>query len=696
MKQLTFRHRQNHIIKFIVVVLFLFSILAFGNNEKASASSDIEVTMLKDLNRELINNLGGSIAYNGEFYLLITRDGDLLKSKDGKEWNHYNSEAIYSSGIKDGFAPVVSRKIIWDGKQFICVLRYSLATSPDGNLWTFTNIPHPDASKEYQFQDLILAGDKYILVAQDYDKDKGGFVTPGPNTFFYSNDFVTFHQGIKQSMDESISGERPIDNLAWNGKSFLAGGNGSAKSSDGIHWQGTYANYNGYNYIWDGKMFWAAFQGDIFASNAQGEEITRIEVQDYEGLSDVHLATIGFNGAEYVAGGYRLGGSEEDPLVLFHSTNGKKWEKITVPGGASGIETIFPTSDGFLLLGSKVWYFENKSLNTPSSWALSDIQEAKSYQLISKDLSSLYRSNITRQQFSELCVRIYETFTGKTANSPVSNPFIDTTNPYVLKAYALGIVRGQESNRFAPNNPITRQDLAVMMYSTLKLANIDLNPSRDQWQKPYTDLDQVAKYAKPALQFFNDAGIINGKEAGKIVPRGNTTREEAIAIMMRVIEKYNPRPDALVPVEPAAPAEPELTPIEKATRFLNDNGYSIQITDRDEDYIEYEIILNQRKVFTYGVHPNGDKYNRKYNSWVQVETLPHLDSKLLKDAQEFIQLVTGTSETGLAESILRMAEEHNYVYDGNDVYLTLNGLDILYDTLDQGYYGQYTILRFNS
>jgi Tat protein secretion system quality control protein TatD with DNase activity len=80
------------------------------------------------------------------------------------------------------------------------------------------------------------------------------------------------------------------------------------------------------------------------------------------------------------------------------------------------------------------------------------------------------------------------------------------------------------------------------------------------------------------------------------------------------------------------------------------------VTKRESNYIKYEIQYDHKVVFTYGIHPNGDEYSSS-NSWVQIET-------------------------GLADSILRTAEEHGYDYNYNDVTFSNNGLDVIYYILD--------------
>ena len=56
---------------------------------------------------------------------------------------------------------------------------------------------------------------------------------------------------------------------------------------------------------------------------------------------------------------------------------------------------------------------------------------------------------ITREEFAELAVLLYEKVTDKSETvSP--NPFTDTTNPQILKAYKLGITAGTSQTTFSP------------------------------------------------------------------------------------------------------------------------------------------------------------------------------------------------------------------------------------------------------
>ncbi|MBG0764770.1 MAG: hypothetical protein H0S78_07770, partial [Tissierellales bacterium] len=76
---------------------------------------------------------------------------------------------------------------------------------------------------------------------------------------------------------------------------------------------------------------------------------------------------------------------------------------------------------------------------TQSAWAESELKEAFDYNLTYPDVMNNYKKNITREEFSTLVVRLYEELTGDEAKID-KDPFFDTNNKEVLKAYNLGIV----------------------------------------------------------------------------------------------------------------------------------------------------------------------------------------------------------------------------------------------------------------
>lgn len=167
-----------------------------------------------------------------------------------------------------------------------------------------------------------------------------------------------------------------------------------------------------------------------------------------------------------------------------------------------------------------------------SSWAVAEIDLAVQAGLTIPDILSNFQNSITREEFCEVAVKLYEALSGKTAQPINPNPFTDTSNSEILKAYNLGIVKGTAADKFSPNKNITRQEICVMLLRALKA----VEPGADYSATgvaAFPDESLISDWAIDAVRYMSKAGIIKGVGAGKIDPLGNTTREHAILLVYR-------------------------------------------------------------------------------------------------------------------------------------------------------------------
>ena len=178
----------------------------------------------------------------------------------------------------------------------------------------------------------------------------------------------------------------------------------------------------------------------------------------------------------------------------------------------------------------------------PSSWAVTEIDKAFEYGLTTWRILSNFRADITREEFCELAVKLYEVLVKEESTVYTYNPFDDTDNSKVLKAYNLGIVKGVSKNRFSPENPITRQEICVMIYRTLNLALPELKTDIISGLD-FSDKNLIASWAVDAVGFLNNQGIMKGTGNNRIEPLKNTTREEAIALVKRTYEEFSDVPN---------------------------------------------------------------------------------------------------------------------------------------------------------
>lgn len=98
-------------------------------------------------------------------------------------------------------------------------------------------------------------------------------------------------------------------------------------------------------------------------------------------------------------------------------------------------------------------------------------------------------------------------------------------------AAANQIVKGTSATTFAPNDSITREQMAAILYRYAQYKGYDVTKKADL--SGYSDNSQVSAYAKDALAWANAAKLINGVTNITLAPQGNATRAQVSAILHR-------------------------------------------------------------------------------------------------------------------------------------------------------------------
>jgi len=103
----------------------------------------------------------------------------------------------------------------------------------------------------------------------------------------------------------------------------------------------------------------------------------------------------------------------------------------------------------------------------------------------------------------------------------------------VIWANEAGIVKGYGS-LFGPDDPLLRQDMAVILLRYAEAMELELPKLRDA--VTFVDAGEIADYAKTAVTTLYEAGIINGKGNNLFDPQGTATRVECAAMLHRFLE----------------------------------------------------------------------------------------------------------------------------------------------------------------
>lgn len=200
-----------------------------------------------------------------------------------------------------------------------------------------------------------------------------------------------------------------------------------------------------------------------------------------------------------------------------------RWE-IKIAGNDSPSQPSTPSTPDkpklpFTDLGENQWY------ESAIEYAYThDIMEGMSETTFSPNTS------LTRAQ----AVQILYNLEGQPTVTRTTS-FADSTTHWAAKPIAwaeqTGVVDGYEDGTFRPENNVTRQEFAQMMYNYAAYKDYDLSAKGDLSQ--FTDGDSVQEWAVTAMSWANGNALINGHDDGTLEPGGTTTRAQAASILMR-------------------------------------------------------------------------------------------------------------------------------------------------------------------
>ncbi len=106
--------------------------------------------------------------------------------------------------------------------------------------------------------------------------------------------------------------------------------------------------------------------------------------------------------------------------------------------------------------------------------------------------------------------------------------------------YTSEMAKGNGDGTFRPNAPITREQMAQMLYAYCKMKEYDLTMAEDVLEG-FADSEEISKWAVPAMKWATTQGVMNGsKETNpRLNPQGNATRAECAAMIRNMLIKMN-------------------------------------------------------------------------------------------------------------------------------------------------------------
>ena len=143
------------------------------------------------------------------------------------------------------------------------------------------------------------------------------------------------------------------------------------------------------------------------------------------------------------------------------------------------------------------------------------------------------QGNMTRAMFAQVLLNLYD---GDPVFITSSFTDVSTTAWYftaVEWAASLGIVEGVGNDRFAPHSPITREQIAVMLYRFVNVKDIDIPQGAAD---TFADQAYISYWAVDAVRAIQAAGVIMGHPDGRFAPQGTATRAHVAAMFARLLD----------------------------------------------------------------------------------------------------------------------------------------------------------------
>lgn len=152
---------------------------------------------------------------------------------------------------------------------------------------------------------------------------------------------------------------------------------------------------------------------------------------------------------------------------------------------------------------------------------------------------SNYTRKITRLEFAQLS---YDTLTyaGLSSNSNASY-FADTDSKAVSALFDLNIINGKSFDKFAPDELLTREEAAAIIYRICRFAGLeDVYENRMLSSYYYIDTSDFNDWSADAIYNLKFHHIMEGSGEDKFSPKDNYTVGEAITTLTRLYDKISP------------------------------------------------------------------------------------------------------------------------------------------------------------
>jgi hypothetical protein len=235
---------------------------------------------------------------------------------------------------------------------------------------------------------------------------------------------------------------------------------------------------------------------------------------------------------------YTLGAGENPAnVVAYYIDNTGKVTEMPNSVYDPITKTLGFVTDHFSMFAVGYKAVSMKFTDIANHWAKENIEFVVSRGLLSGTSNTTFSPNtaMTRGMFVTALGRLAEADVSKYTKSSFSDVTADAYYMgYVEWATKNGIVKGISDGKFAPDQSISREQMAVIMANYAKVIGFDL--PKVHAENTFADNAKISTWAKDAIKTVQMAGIISGKNGNLYDPQGTATRAEVSAVLKRFVE----------------------------------------------------------------------------------------------------------------------------------------------------------------
>ncbi len=226
-----------------------------------------------------------------------------------------------------------------------------------------------------------------------------------------------------------------------------------------------------------------------------------------------------------------------DYVISFGSSGGGGGPTSIAPSGGNDSMGVIPGTNVPVQPAVKPEIFPDAKVDAP--WAYEALLALYEKGVVSGFEDGTFRSNspVKREEFVTMLVLALGIYNPDATCDLTDANTGEWYDSYIASAVNAGIVTGIGDGKFGVGMEISREDMITMVFRALKVKGITL-PSVEEAEQ-FSDDEDIAEYAREAMEQMQKADIINGMGDGRVAPGESSTRAQSAYVIYKMMIAAN-------------------------------------------------------------------------------------------------------------------------------------------------------------